>query len=207
MKQVVLVGGGGHAKVVFDTADRAGLKVEGFLDDRADAPLRELDVPQLGAIRAWRECGPEVRFMPAIGDNATRCALLLGMLDGRDPECLATVIHPSAIISRHGVSIGPGVFIGPGAIVNPGATIGTGVIINSGAIVEHDSVVGDWSHIAPGAALCGAVRTGVRVLVGLGSRILPGRNIGDGAVVGAGAVVTRDVPDQTTVCGNPAREG
>lgn len=207
MNQVVLVGGGGHAKVVFDAATRAGLQIEGFLDDRVDAPLRELDVPHLGRIRSWRECGSDTRFMPAIGDNATRCALLLGMLDGRDPECLATVIHPAAIISRHDVSIGPGTFIGPGAIVNPGATIGAGVIINSGAIVEHDSVVGDWSHIAPGAALCGAVRTGTHVLVGLGSRVLPGRNIGDGAVVGAGAVVTRDVLDRTTVCGNPAREG
>lgn len=203
---LVIVGGGGHAKVVFDAAIAAGLVVEGFLDDHLDAPLRHLGVRHLGTMKDVRKCGDLARLVPAIGDNAQRRALMLEMIGGDDVERLATVIHPRAVISVHDVTIGPGTFIGPGAIINTGGRIGAGVIINSGAIVEHDVVIGDWAHIAPGADLAGAVCVETLALVGLGSRILPGRIIGAETIVGAGAVVTRDVEPQTTVRGNPAKE-
>lgn len=203
---LILVGGGGHAKVVFETARSAGREIEGFLDDHAQAAIRSLGIAHLGSISAWASCDAHAQFMPALGDNLTRSTRMLEILTGCDCERMATVIHKTAIVSRHDVSIGAGTFIGPGAIVNPGARIGIGVIINSGAIIEHDVVVGDWAHIGPGAALGGAARVESRALVGLGSCVLLGRTIGSDATVGAGAVVTRDVVAGSTVRGTPARE-
>ena len=203
---LVLVGGGGHAKVVLTAAVSAGRTIAGFLDDHSDAALRRLDVACLGSISAWSACDEHSQFIPALGDNLTRSTRMLEILEHCDLRRLATVIHSTAIVSPHDVTIGAGTFIGPGAIVNPGARIGIGVIINSGAIVEHDVVVGDWAHIGPGAALGGAARVETRALVGLGSCVLLGRTIGHDAIVGAGAVVTRDVVAASTVRGAPARE-
>jgi len=203
---IILVGGGGHAKVVFDAAISAGREIAGFLDDHPEAAIRSLGVAHLGPISAWDSCDARAQFMPALGDNLTRSTRMLEILADGDGERLATVIHKTAIISRHGVTVGAGSFIGPGAIVNPGARIGIGVIINSGAIVEHDVIVGDWAHIGPGAALGGAARVDARALIGLGSCVLLGRTIGCDATIGAGAVVTRDVVAGSTVRGAPARE-
>jgi UDP-perosamine 4-acetyltransferase len=90
-------------------------------------------------------------------------------------------------------------------VLNSMAEIRAWAIINTGAIVEHDCVVGEGSHVAPGAMLCGDVRVGDYALVGAGAVVLPGIVVGDGSVVGAGAVVTKNVPDGVVVKGVPAR--
>lgn len=202
---LILIGGGGHAKVVYDAAEAAGLQIAGFLDDRPTAPIAQLGVKYLGPTSGQIQHDPAGALAPAIGDNLTRRTISLRLVEERGPARLGTVIHPSALISRHGAIVEPGAFIGPGAIVNPGSRVGTGAIVNSGAIVEHDCDLGPWCHVGPGAALGGSVRVGEQSLVGLGARILPGLRVGARATVGAGAVVTRDVPDGAVVRGNPAR--
>ncbi|HEY1629263.1 MAG TPA: acetyltransferase, partial [Tepidisphaeraceae bacterium] len=72
-------------------------------------------------------------------------------------------------------------------------------------VIDHECEIGEASHICPGAALAGRVRVGNGVFVGLGANILPCLNIGDHAIIGAGATVIRDVPAGATVVGIPAR--
>lgn len=143
------------------------------------------------------------RFHVAIGRNDVRARISQALKEcGGLPS---TIIHPLATIART-ARMADGTFVAAGAIIAPAVTIGEGGIVNHGAIVDHECIVHSHCHIAPGATLAGNVRLGSRVFVGAGANILPGIMIGDDATIGAGAVVTVDVPSGTTYAGVPARK-
>lgn len=212
-RQLVLVGGGGHAKVVADAARSSGWAVVGFFDDGpADPPfpLSVCGVPCLGPVPTDPNRMQHQALFIAVGNNAARNRLAQSIWPGSEgshgpaaPDHV-TVIHSSAEVSPS-ARVSQGTLIGPRAVVNADAIIERDCIVNSGAIVEHDCRIGTAAHIAPGVVLGGAVHIGTLTLVGLGARVLPGVRIGNRCIIGAGAVVTADVPDGTTTVGVPAR--
>jgi UDP-perosamine 4-acetyltransferase len=203
-KQVLLVGGGGHAAVALDSLrTEAEVEVVGFTDPDAGQGGC-LDAKALGDDSCWpAQFKAGVRHVViAVGDNRLReqlakKAVAAGFI-------LHTSVHRSASISPS-CRLGAGTVVFAGAIVNARASIGSNVIINSGAIVEHDCVIDDNAHVAPGCTLAGNVIVGKRVLIGAGAAVIPGVRIEDDAVVGAGAIVIRNVANSQTVVGNPAR--
>lgn len=199
-----LVGGGGHALVVAESAAAAGFNVLGFFDDDPNATLaKRLYLPCLGRLDdASRLAGP--RWVIALGGLAARRSLLTRMAAFPDQSRAVTIVNPSAVVSAS-AEIGAGTLIAPRALVHCFARVGDHSIINTGAIVEHECELGENCHVAPGAILAGRVIVGPDTLVGLGARVLPGVRVGAGCTVGAGAVVVGDVPDRTTVLGVPAR--
>ncbi|MEO1583468.1 MAG: acetyltransferase [Planctomycetota bacterium] len=202
--RLTLVGGGGHALVVADAAIRAGLDLQGFFDDDTEADLAK-GSPTCGRLGDLTSLeSRELDGSPwilAIGDIATRRWLIDRLYKAEDDA--AMVIHPDATISEYAVIAG-GVWIGPRAVIHTRARILDHAIVNSGAIIEHDCLVSENAHVAPGTTLGGSVRIGNDTLVGLNATVLPGVSIGNGCTIGAGAVVTHDVPDQSTVIGVPA---
>lgn len=202
--QVVVLGAGGHAKVVIETLEEEGrYRIAGCTCPGGVGPAL-LGYPILGGddvLARLREEGIEYAIA-AIGDNAIRrrVSLWVRELGFR----LASAVSSRAAVSRH-ASVGEGTLVVRGAIVNAGATVGDGVIINTGATVDHDCVVGSYAHVAPGVHLAGHVCVGEGALVGVGACVLPGVRIGAWARVGAGAAVIADVPEGATVAGVPAR--
>lgn len=207
MERVLIVGAGGHAQVVADlllrSADAGGpARPVGFLDDNPELHGRAiLGLPVLGPLARCAAI-PHDAVIVAIGQNALRRRLFAELL--ARGERLAAAIHPRAIVAPDAL-IGRGAMICAGAVVATGAEIGDNVIVNTGATVDHHNLIGAHAHIAPGAHLGGEVRVGEGCLVGIGAVVMPRRSVGSWSVVGAGALVHRDLPADVTAIGSPAR--
>jgi sugar O-acyltransferase (sialic acid O-acetyltransferase NeuD family) len=194
-------GAGGHAQVVIDVLRARGIGVRRMYND---APANQHPASR-DVHPGIRLAGPD-RFPPldvpvvlAVGINGER-AELAQVLDAE----FGQAIHPSAIIAPT-ARVGEGTVVLHGAIVQANASVGRQVLINTAASVDHDCVVGDYAHISPRAALCGHVHVGEGTHIGVGAVVIPKVRIGRWCRVGAGAVVIRDLPDNVTAVGNPAR--
>lgn len=204
--RLVLLGAGGHARVVLDAARLAGWTIDGLID--RDASGREIDGARvlgddmaLGKLRK-RGATHAVVAVGSVRPGALRAELFARLVSaGLEP---AVIVHPSATISGS-ASVGRGSVVLAGAIINPGAVVGRNVIVNTGAVVEHDSVVGDDVHLSPRSVLGGNVTVEAGAHVGIGAVVIQGLTIGAGALVAAGATVVDNVPPGTTVLGVPAR--
>jgi sugar O-acyltransferase (sialic acid O-acetyltransferase NeuD family) len=204
---MILLGGGGHAAVVAETARAAGFVVLGYLDDAELAP----NAPE-SPIFGFKRLGPladvarvmtdhrHAYFHAAVGDNALRSK----WLDLPAPRGTPAVIHPTAIVSST-AKIEDGAYIGARAVINARAVVKRGSIVNTAAIIEHDCVLEEFCHIAPGSVLSGNVKVGKGATIGAGAVVIPGVSIGEGATLGAGGVAITDIPANATAIGVPAK--
>lgn len=201
---LILIGGGGHSKVLVSTLLLQHRKVLGFVDLKpALRPL--LGVTGLGNDNAVFLHSPDqVRLVNGVGSIDSTLSHKMVYEKFRERGFVfESVIHPSAIIARE-VEIEDSVQVMAGAIVQPGVSLGANVIINTGARVDHDCTIKAHAHIAPGVTLSGNVHIGEGAHIGTGASIIQGIKVGDASIVGAGAVVISDVPPGDIVVGVPA---
>jgi UDP-perosamine 4-acetyltransferase len=207
MIDTLLIGAGGHGKVVMDILKSgAQYRPIGFVD--ADPKLtgtRVCGLPVFGAIHLLSRLIREHRIgaaIIAIGDNRARASYAKAVDDARIP--LINAIHKSAVISPT-VVLGRNVVVAANAVVCTESRIGDFSIINTAATVDHECELGTAVHICPGAHLAGRVRVDDNAFVGLGANVIQCLRIGAGAIIGAGAVVLSDIPSGATAVGVPAR--
>ncbi|MBU2868065.1 NeuD/PglB/VioB family sugar acetyltransferase [Pacificibacter marinus] len=198
----IILGAGGHARVMAEALRLCDLTLQGHLGPFAGQGLG----PYLGTDSALTDVAHRDAFV-LIGlgfvntDSMNRRKHILNSVA---PDRLATLVHPSAILSPS-AQIDAGAFVAAGAIIGTGTKVGLGAIVNTGAIVDHDCLIGANTHVATGARLAGGVTVMDDCLIGTGAVVRQGITIGTGAIVAAGAVVVRDVPAAVTVMGVPAR--
>lgn len=199
MSDVVVIGGGGHAKVVISTLRACGHSVPAvFDDDTAQWGTQILGVPVSGPAEAACRAGYEWGFI-AIGQNTARQSMAR-RLNLR----WLVLVHPTAYVAPE-VKLGDGTVVMAGAIVQPGSVIGEQTIVNTGATLDHDCRVENFAHLAPGVHLAGNVHVAEGAFLGTGCVVIPGRQVGAWTTVGAGAVVVRDLPGEVVAYGVPAR--
>ncbi|MFC8685124.1 acetyltransferase [Brevibacillus porteri] len=205
MMPIIVLGGGGHAKVVMEILQFQGEEVIGFTDPQPKPII--LGIPWIGNDQIVESYSPSnvllVNGLGSIGDNTRkREAFLFWKEKGFS---FSQVIHPSAIVSPHAV-LQEGVQVMAGAVIQPGTYIDSNSIINTRAVIEHDTSIGKHVHIAPGAVLSGSVTVEDDAHIGTGAAVIQGMTIGRNSLVGAGAVVVKHVQADTKVSGVPARE-
>ena len=204
---IIVIGAGGHGRVVADALRMSGRIVLGFLEANLDLHGRVIDdVRVMGDDTLLSEYPPDVVDLSnGIGSTfsteARRRVYERLKLRGFRFE---TVCHPSAIISRS-AQFSCGAQVMAGALIQPGAIVGENTIINTGAIVDHGCIIGKHCHVAPGTVLSGDVHIGDSCHIGTGVSIIQGLRIGVGVLVAAGSVVIQDVPSGAWVAGVPAQ--
>ncbi len=196
-RDVVVMGGGGHAKVLIDVLRRRGIAIADILDaDEMKTGSTVLGIKVSGTDRMLDAyAAGHVWLVNGVG-SVTRPdarAALYERLVGRGYEFL-TVTHPSAVIADD-VGLAAGVQIMASAVIQPGTEIGRNTIINTSASVDHDCRIGAHAHIAPGVVMCGNVVVGEGSHIGSGAIIVQGVTVGAGCMVKAGALVAANVPD------------
>ena len=209
MTTLLILGAGGHAKVVADTALATGIASKiAFLDDRWSTlrPLPPLmGWPVIGPLTLSLEAASLDLFdaaVVAIGHSETRLHWIqqLDQFGYRLPS----LIHPTAWVSSSS-QLGLGSQVFAQVAVQANSFVGTGTILNTSCSIDHDVQLADGVHICPGAHLAGHVVVGSRSWIGIGSSIIQNISIGSDVIVGAGAAVVRDLPNGVTAVGVPAR--
>ena len=163
MKRLLILGAGGYGKTVADVAAQLGYEEIAFLDDMrtGDAVLGKCE-------DFTRFLSEATNVYPAFGNNEYRMRWLNRLLEAG--ANVPSLIHPRAYVSPR-AKIGTGTVVLPMAVVNTGVTVERGCIINIGALIDHDSVIGEGTHLAPGA------------IVKAENRIPAGSKIDSGAVI------------------------
>lgn len=206
MRPIIILGAGGHARMVLEIIQLRQWSIAGIA-----APVKPLEgamskIDWLGDDeQVYRQDPASVTLINAIGSvgNTLQRQKLYQQYKARGFS-FVDAIHPTACVSPYQVELGEGIQLMPKAIINTNTVIGENVLINSGAIIEHDCKVGDHSHVASGAIICGGCNIGHGVHIGAGSTINQGINIGNGSVIASGAVVISDVTPHSLVAGVPA---
>lgn len=201
-EKILILGAGGHGKVILDILLDLKRHVVGFLDDNPDKKDNQICGYKVLGDMSYLKTHKGYTMAIGIGDNFQRFNAARKIADLGIKT--VTAIHPKSIISSNS-SIGEGTIIMPGAIVNSGVFIDEGVVVNTGAIIDHDCRLDRYSHVWPGARLTGAVSLGEFSYVGAGATVIPNIKIGKNVLIGAGAVVISNIPNNVTAVGIPAK--
>jgi len=207
-RPVVVIGAGGHAKVVVDALLLLGAELLCLTDtDSAKHGTSVLGVPVLGDDSLLTDYPPgSVDLAMGVGSarvSPSRRRIFEQMK--RMGYNFRTLIHPGALIGRE-VLLGEGCQVMAGAVIQAGSALGMNVLVNTRASVDHDCRIGDHAHVGPGAVLGGDVTLGADCHIGCGAALIHGVQLGCGVQVGAGAAVISHCNDETIVLGVPGKE-
>lgn len=202
MDKLIIIGAGGHGRVVADTVKRGGVYEQiAFLDDVA--PAKSFPYTYLGKIEEFTQYADTYDVFVAIGNNQIRRKITEKLK--KNSAKFATIIDPSAIIGSD-VSAGAGSVILSRAVVNTGSRIGEGVIINTASVLDHDCKVGDFCHIAVGGCLGGAVHVGDNTWIDAGVAVKTHVHICRDCKIEVGSAVNCDLEEPGTYCGIYAKK-
>ncbi|MFT5248441.1 MAG: sugar O-acyltransferase (sialic acid O-acetyltransferase NeuD family) [bacterium] len=198
MKSLKIIGYSGHSYVCIDSHLKNNGVVEGYFDDN-----KKKENPY--GLDYFGSEGNDISnhdIFITIGDNIIRKKVYNEIKKNNNTHI--NIIDPSSVISLQ-ADFSFQIYVGSNAIINSKSLIEEGCIINSGSIIEHQCILKSFSHIAPGATLCGNVSVGHNSFIGSNSVVLPNITIGNDVIVGAGSVITKNIPSNSIVFGNPGK--
>ena len=196
-RQLMIIGAGGHGKVIRDIAKKTGYKEIYFLDDVVTEKEN-----YKGKVFEFKRYIDTADFFIAIGNNEKK-----KKIQSEIAACggvFVNMIHPRAVIAED-VKLGVGISVMAGAVINSGTKIGNGVIINTLSSVDHDCLIEDFVHIAVGAHIAGNVKIGENTFIGAGATVINNVSVCGDCIIGAGGVVVRNLNKSGIYKGVPVK--
>lgn len=209
MKDLIIFGASGFGREVAWLVERIN-KVSptwnliGFIDDD--------DTIQGSIINGYRVLGktndvdkyPDAFFVCAVGSSRVR-EHIVNNLKAVNPKIkFGILVDPSVQLSNY-VDIGEGTIICAHTIITVNISIGCHVIVNLDCTIGHDARIADFVTLYPSVNVSGLTKIGHSVELGTGMQIIQERTVGDYSIIGAGAVVVKDIPEKCTAVGSPAK--
>lgn len=207
MKDLIIIGAGGFGREVAWLVERINRvsptwRLLGFLDDTPELQGKALHgYPVLGKTEALPLYNTAY-FVCAIGSSRARKSVI-DRLSPLSPR-FATLIDPSVILSDR-VEIGEGSLICAGSVLTVDISIGRHCVVSVGSTLGHDAVLRDFVTLYPAVNISGKTLIGLGAELGTGTQMIQGKTIGQGSIVGAGSVIIRDIPENCTAVGVPAK--
>lgn len=204
---VIIIGSGGHAKVLIDTLIKQNIAILGITETNDNLLNNSiLGIPIIGDDEVITNYSPQkIALVNGIGSTiSTKKRAEIYSTFKKLGYRFASVIHPSVIIGED-VKLAEGVQLMAGVIIQSGSIIGENTIVNTKASIDHDCIIGSHVHIAPGVTISGNVRIGGNTHIGTGATIIQGLQVGNDSLVAAGAVVVNNIPNNVKAIGVPAR--
>ena len=207
MKDLVIIGAGGFGRevawLVEDiNANDLQWNLIGYIDeDRSKHGIVLNGYPVIGTLEKF-SVKSELFAVCAVGNPEIKKVLVEKAITAG--LRFANLIHPDVKMSKH-VGMGFGNIICAGSIITVNIMIGNHVIINLDCTVGHDTIIKDYVTCAPSVNISGQVVIEEGCDIGTNVAIIQGKNIGKWSIIGAGAVVSRDIPSGCTAVGIPAK--
>lgn len=208
MKDIIIVGAGGVGKETAWIIEQINTKnntwnIIGFLDDNEELWNSKINgYYVLGGLDYLNSLDKKTFLIVAIANYNIK-KNIIKKLKGRFQ--FATVIHPDVYISSS-VSVGIGTIIYPGVIMTTNISIGNHVIVSPKCGIGHDSIIKDYVSLLWNVNISGFDIIEEGVLIGSGATIVQNKTIGRESIVGAGAVVIKDIDNYLIVAGIPANK-
>ncbi len=201
MKNIILLGAGGHCKVIIDLIEELNqYNIIGIYDDYHNDSLYDIKI--LGRINEVNKYinNKDIYFVIGIGSNLIRKKIYEEFIDLN----WCSLIHPNAIVSKKS-KIDIGTVICAGSVIQTEVIIGKHCIINTNCNIDHETIIQDFSDICPGVTICGQVNIGYNTFIGANSTIIQGLKIGNYNIIGAGSVIIKNIDDNKKIVGNPGK--
>lgn len=211
MKDLVIVGAGDFGREIASIVERIN-EIEpiwdliGFVDDNEELTGLIIDGYKVVGDSNWlASYSKEIFAVCSLGDSVTRKKVIQKILINPQVK-FATLIDPAAILMRDDVKVEEGSVICAGTVLAINSHIGKHSIINLNCTIGHDTKTGDYFTAHPGTNISGKVVFGDACYCGTGSKVLQGLSVAENCVLGAGAVVVRNLGESGTYVGIPAKK-
>lgn len=208
MKDIVIIGAGGFAREIQFLIERINQNTPtynliGFIDEQLKVGTLVNGIPVIGNNNFLLQYAKPLSATIAIGTGSKRKCLY--EVFRKNPNLsFPNLIDPSVICSQS-ISYGIGNIICAGNVLTVNIQIEDFVILNLDCTVGHDAIIQSYVTVSPSANISGNVHINPLCYIGTSSSIIQGITIGQNTTIGAGAVVVKDIPENCTAVGTPAK--
>lgn len=205
-KKIIIFGSSGHARSIAEIIEMFDYEIIGFVDSYKPKGTKVLKYKTIGNEEVLADCENKYgtnNIVIGVGNIRGRMKVYEKIRKINPNIIFPAIISPKATVSKY-ARIGEGTVVFSNAFVNVECKIGKFCVINSASIIEHNTEIYDFCTISPAVNIGGDVTIQECSFIGSSATIIQKRKIGKRVVIGAGATVTKNIPDNVLAVGIPA---